>query len=507
MKTISLKVITLILLVMVFTIPGITEQPPKYKMTTEIPESITTPDKVETSIGTMEFFDGIPTQDTVNNVYDYMDRARAVQVYIETLPIVSMQSLRTGGDAVGSKNANQFLIAQDMLDSKPLVLTANTSTLYTWSFLDLEKDGPTVIELPPGMLGALNDMYFRYIADLGIAGQDKGKGGKYLVLPPGYQGDVPDGYFIAKPRTNGVWVFMRGYVKDGIDAAVENVKKNLNAYPLSQSDNPPMAEFINVSDLAGYNTIPPNDYSFYEMLNDVVQTEPIEFIDPETRGLIASIGIVKGQDFNPDERMKKILIDAVAIGNTYARANTVFPRDPGNRIYGPDSEWIMAFADKNTTFIKDGALNNDARLWMHYNAIVVTPAMAVTKPGKGSDYGIAGLAEGQKALDGSKTYKLNLPANVPVKDFWAVTIYDTQSRSQLQTDQQFPTVGSQTDGLKQNADGSFDIYFSPNAPQGQEGNWLQTIPGKSWFIILRMYGPLEPWLNQTWRPGEIELVE
>ncbi|MGB2693198.1 MAG: DUF1254 domain-containing protein, partial [Thermodesulfobacteriota bacterium] len=256
MKTISLKVITLILLVMVFTIPGITEQPPKYKMTTEIPESITTPDKDETSIGTMEFFDGIPTQDTVNNVYDYMERARAVQVYIETLPIVSMQSLRTGGDAVGSKNANQFLIAQDMLDSKPLVLTANTSTLYTWSFLDLEKDGPTVIELPPGMLGALNDMYFRYIADLGIAGQDKGKGGKYLVLPPGYQGDVPDGYFIAKPRTNGVWVFMRGYVKDGIDAAVENVKKNLNAYPLSQSDNPPMAEFINVSDLAGYNTIP-----------------------------------------------------------------------------------------------------------------------------------------------------------------------------------------------------------------------------------------------------------
>ena len=163
---------------------------------------------------------------------------------------------------------------------------------------------------------------------------------------------------------------------------------------------------------------------------------------------MAEIGIVKGEDFAPDERLQAILADAVAIGNAYARANTVFPRDPSNRIYGPDSEWVMAFADKNTTFLTNGALNADARLWMHYNAIVVTPAMAVTKPGIGSDYGIAGMAKGAEVLDGSKTYKLTLPEDPPAKDFWAITLYDTQTRSIIQTDQKFPTLGSQTDGIR-----------------------------------------------------------
>ena len=144
---------------------------------------------------------------------------------------------------------------------------------------------------------------------------------------------------------------------------------------------------------------------------------------------------------------------------------------------------------------------------MHYNAVVVTPAMAVTKPGSGSDYGIAGLGAGGQVLDGAKTYKLTLPPNVPVKDFWSVVIYDTQTRALLQTDQQFPALDSYKEDLVQNADGSYDVYFAPEAPEGHEGNWIQTIPEKSWFIILRMYGPLEPWLNKTWVPGEIELVE
>jgi hypothetical protein len=267
-------------------------------------------------------------------------------------------------------------------------------------------------------------------------------------------------------------------------------------------------EFKNMSNLAGYNTIMPNDFSFYESLNALIQEEPLDFIDPETRGQIASIGIVKGKSFKPDARMKKLLTEAVAIGNAYARANTVFPRDPGHRYY-PDtgSEWVMAFADNDTYFLKDGARRFDSRLWMHYNAVCVTPAMALTKPGAGSQYGIAGLDSKHRPLYGSKTYKLHLPPNFPVMDNWSVTIYDTQTRSMLQTDQRFAGINSLSGKVKENKDGSIDVIFAPKAPKGMENNWVQTIPGKSWFIILRAYGPLAPWIDKTWRPGELELVE
>jgi hypothetical protein len=393
-------------------------------------------------------------------------------------------------------------------DSKPLVLTWNNTSLYTWGFLNLEKDGPTVIEVPPGVLGALDDMYFRYIVDIGAAGPDRGKGGKYLVLPPGYEGKEPSGYHVVRSRTYGVWNFMRGYVEKGVEEAVDRVKNNLKVYPLAKKDNPPPAEFTNMSGLAEYKTIPPNDFSFYESLNNLIQEEPIDFLDPETRGLVASIGIVKGRPFQPDGRMRRILTEAVAIGNAYARVNTVFPRDPGHRMYkDTGSEWVMAFADKDTYFLKDGARRFDSRLWMHYNAVVVTPAMALTRPGAGSDYGIAGLDSESRPLDGAKTYRLHVPPNVPVKDNWSVTIYDTQTRSMLQTDQPYAGLNSLGESLKKNADGSVDIYFAPTAPPGQEDNWIQTIPGKSWFIIFRMYGPLQPWLDKTWRPGELELVE
>ena len=484
------------------------QRAPVKKMTTETPHQITTPDKVETPIGTLEFFDGVPIGDTKERVFDYMDRARAAQVFVNMIPAVSMYSLRQAQHEMGATESHQILIWEELMDSKTRWLTPNNTALYTLGFFDLKKDGPTVMELPPDVLGMLDDMYMRWIGDIGMAGPDKGKGGKYLLLPPGYDGPVPDGYHVYRSQTYTVWNFMRGYVRTTVKDAADNIKNHLKVYPLAKKDNPPETVFKNMSGVEGYNTIPPNDFSFYESLDAIIQEEPLDFIDPETRGLIAAIGIVKGQVFNPDQRMRRILTEAVAIGNAYARANTVFPRDPGAYIYkDTDSEWVMGYADKDTYFNKDGARRYDARLWLHYNAICVTPSMAVSRPGLGSDYGIADMDGDHRPLYGSKTYKLHLPPNVPVKDNWSVTIYDTQTRSMLQTDQQFAGINSYGDGPKKNPDGSIDIYFAPEAPEGWENNWIQTIPGKSWFIILRLYGPLEPWLDQTWRPSELELVK
>jgi len=480
---------------------------PQMKMATELPHSITTPDSVDSSLGTLTYRDGVPDGATVDTLYGYLDRSRAVEVMLNAMPTMSAYALREGQRAAGCADAaHQICIVDTLLDSKGIFLTGNTSTMYSFGFLDLERDGPTVVDIPPGMLGVLDDMAFQYITDLGAAGPDQGKGGKYLVLPPGYDGDVPEGYFVVQSKTYGVWNFMRGYLTDGVEAASNNIRDNLKVYPLSQAEAPPAMEFVNASG-KGMNTVVATDASFYSGLNDVIQQEPEGFLGGERTGQIAAIGIEKGKEFAPDDRMQAILEDAAKIGEGIARAYTYFPRDPGVKVFGENSAWVLAFPDRDTTFMRGEGRNLDGRTTYHYGYIVVSPAMAIRAAGKGSDYTMAMLDSEKRPLDGAKTYKLTMPADVPVKDFWAVTMYDTQTRSQLQTDQQFPTLDSYTEGMQKNPDGSIDVYFGPTPPEGKESNWLQSVPGKGWFIALRMYGPLEPWLDGSWQPGEIELVE
>ncbi|MBK7564078.1 MAG: DUF1254 domain-containing protein [Propionivibrio sp.] len=464
------------------------------------------PDKVQTVAGELKFFDGVPIGNTNDLVYDYLDRSRALGVYLDNVGAVSIYSVLLGMAQQGADAPNKIAIWEQLMDSRTPVITSNTSTMYAYAPTDLANDGPTVIEIPPGMLGFLDDAWQRFVGNMGVTGPDKGKGGKYLVLPPGYKGKVPDGYFLLKPSTNKNFLFLRGSIKDGLKAAADNFKSGLKVYPLKDKGNPAPTQFINMSGRS-FSTIFPSDFEYFEILNKIVQEEPIDAIGPEVRGYLAAIGIVKGKPFNPDARMKKLLTEAATLGNAAGRSITYDPRISGVKIY-PDSKsnWMMGFANKNTSFEADGAMNLDARVLFYYNAGGVTPAMAVTRAGAGSDYALGMLDSNNQPFDGSKTYKLHLPPDVPVNNFWAVTMYDTQTRTQLQTGQLFPTVGSQTEGMKKNADGSYDVYFAPEAPKGMEGNWLQSVPGKSWFVILRMYGPLEPWINKTWRPGNIELV-
>ncbi len=470
-------------------------------------DAIAIPDKVETPIGNLEFFDGVPNDATIDKLYDNLDRMRGVEVYLNNSGAGSLNAMRKGNASIGADASNKVTITEQLLKPASLYLTGNTSTLYALAYLDLKAEGPLVVELPPGMLGFLDDAWFRFVENLGVIGPDKGKGGKYLFLPPVYEGAVPDGYFIVKLPTYNNLMFLRGSIAKGLEPAVENIKSKLKIYPLAKADNPPPTEFFNISGKR-YSTIVNRDLSFFEDLNELVQVEPIDAIGPEMRGQLAAIGIVKGKPFTPNARMKKLLNEAATLGNATARAITYQPRIDGVFIYpDTDSSWTMAYANKNTSFEADGTMNLDARPLFYFNATGVTPAMATTRAGEGSDYALAYLDADKKAFDGSKTYKLHLPPNVPINNFWAVTLYDTQTRSLLQTSQTFPTVGSQSEGFQKNEDGSYDVYFGPKAPEGKESNWLETVPGKSWFTILRMYGPLEPWIEKTWRPSEIEMVK
>jgi hypothetical protein len=470
-------------------------------------KSISTPDKLDTHIGKLEFSDGVPTGETIKALYDNLDRTRGFGVYLDNLGAVAIRAFLSSLAAQGADAPNKIAIFEQLMDSQSMVLTANTSTLYAFSRTDLAKDGPTVIEVPPGMLGFLDDDWQRFVGDIGVTGPDRGKGGKYLVVPPGYDGQVPQGYFLLKPRTNKNFLFLRGSIAEGLEAGAKNMTSGIRIYSLKDAAKPAPTTFINMSGKS-FNTLFPNTLAYYEFLNQIIQDEPIDAIDPVQRGAIASIGIVKGKPFAPDERMKELLIEAATLGSATARAITFEPRLDGVYLYpGTGSVWSAFFANGNATFESDGTMQLEAAVLYYFNAGGVTPAMAKTAVGVGSDYAGAYLDANKQPFDGSKTYKLHLPPNVPVNNFWAVTIYDTQTRSMLQTDQRFPTVGSQTKGIEKNPDGSFDIYFAPKAPDGKESNWLQTVSGKSWFVILRMYGPLEPWLNKTWRPSEIGLAK
>lgn len=495
-------------ILVVFMVIGVTDslsQSAKMKMTTPIPKGIATPDKLETSIGTLTSFDGVPDKETTQKVYDHLDMQRSTHAFLSTLQISSLSAMEKGLLDFGPANTT-VLLFEDLMDSKALWLTPNTVSVYMATWMEL-GDEPMVLETPPNVLGFINDAWFQYVVDFGNAGPDKGQGGKFLILPPGYKGESPEGYHVAKSNTYGHWVVWRGFQVDGsTKPAIEATKKNFRMYPLSQKDSPPKMNFINVSGKF-HNTIHRMDFGFWEELNETIQAEPIEGLDPEIRGLLASIGIEKDKEFAPDERMKRILTDAAKIGSVTARALTARPKDQRHYLYPGERVWTNPFIDGRYDFLMDGARLLDSRIYMHFYATGITPAMAVKNVGKGSQYAIAYLDKEGNALDGSKTYRISLPKDVPAKDFWSFTLYDNQTRSMLQTDQRFPGLDNNKEGLKQNADGSHDIYFSPEPPQGWENNWIQTVPDKGWNVILRLYGPLESFYDKAWKPGDPALVE
>ena len=499
----KLRIITVLISVFCFAFTATAREP---KMATEIPKGIATPDQLDTRIGTLTSVDGVPDKETVGKIYDNLDFQHGVQAFLSGIQIASMHGLRKGLLGFGPANITAVLW-EDLMDSKSLWLTPNTTSVYMASWLQM-TDEPWVIETPPDVLGIIDDHWFKYVGDFGRLGPDKSKGGKFLILPPGYKGAVPDGYFVLRTNTYGNWVIWRGFQVDGsTKPAVESTKSIFRMYPLSKKGNPPKMNFVNASGKFN-NTIHRMDYGIWEEINAVVQAEPSDGQNPEILGVLASIGIKKDQPFNPDARMKKILTDAAAVGAVTVRTIMSQPRDEGFYLFpGKSAVWTNPFVGGSHEFLGDGASLLDARAAFHFYATGITPAMAAKIIGKGSKYAVAYLDVDGNPYDGSKTYKVNVPANVPAKDFWSFTLYSNQTRAMLQTDQQFPGIDNNKPGIIQNTDGSYDVYFGPKAPKGQENNWIQTIPGKGWNMLFRLYGPLDPWFDKTWRPGDPELVE
>ncbi|MFO0904866.1 MAG: DUF1254 domain-containing protein [Pirellulales bacterium] len=507
-----------------------------------IPNSISTPDRVDSRIGVLDFKDGAPSSATLEKVYDHIDFTHAYEAFVNTMQGVNAAAIYKGFRDIGVKD-NEILVFSSLMDSKSLFLTANADTVYFIGFLDLTH-GPMVLETPPNALGTLDDMWWRWVIDFGAPGPDRGAGGKYLILPPGYDGPTPEGgFYVARSRTNRVMILGRMFMENNNPApAVEKIREFTKIYPYEAGGaGTSIAEFLSGKTKLGaikpppttvfhegsgkvMNTIPPNDFSYFELLNEVVQREPATALDPELMGPIASIGIVKGKPFAPDARLRKILTDALAVGNAASRSLFIAPRS-ADWYYYPGSAWSnflfvsghqfetpipLITREGVKPFAPTGYRTLDARSAFFYGITGITPAMAMRLPGIGSQYLLAFQDANKQYFDGAKTYRVTLPKGIPQAKFWSLTLYDNQTRSMLDTPQRYPRAGSQSypsPAAEPDASGATTVYFGPRQPEGvARGNWIQTTPGKGWFVILRLYSPLEPFFDKSWRPSELELV-
>jgi hypothetical protein len=517
-------------------------------VSSETLHSVATPDRLETRLGTLELVDGVPTRETTETVYDHLDFTHALNAYLNGFPGASTQALLDGFHEAGVED-NSILIFSELMDSNSLFLTANADTVYFVGVVDLTS-GPMVIETPPQALALFDDMWFQWIVDFGLPGPDRGEGGHFLLVPPGYDGSLPDsGFHVRHSRTTRALLLGRSFINEnpGMDPAstVEVIKSTLKLYPYARGgfgtsigtlleghlhpDPPvdvPETTFVEGTGLA-FNTIPPSDFGFFELLNELVQAEPADSnTNIELMGDLAAIGIVKGKPFEPDERMRGILEDAAAVGSATSRALVFDARDSeGFGYYDDESAWGIPLWVGGYSFEtppplvtekgieplpKTGARTLNARTSFFYAYTGITPAMCMRLTGVGSQYIVAFRDSEGEPLDGAKTYRVTLPPDIPEARFWSLTLYDNQTRSMLQTPQRYPRAGSQSypsPAATAGDDGSTTIVFGPERPADTpEGNWIQTDPDKGFFVILRLYSPLQPYFDKTWRPSEIEEI-
>ena len=464
---------------------------------------VSAPASMETRFGTLDFDGGgFPTPETAQRLYDEMDLQRATQAFMDFFPHMSLYTIvRSQARDLGFESASDIGVMADFMNSNQPYLTGNNSTIYAFASIDLKEDGPTVVEIPPGMYGTANDAAFRYLTDFGATGPDNGDGGKYLFLPPDHDGDVPEGYFVMPSDGYRIWAMMRGFGEVGTgEQALDWFSQRLKVYPLDAPDR--SGRYVNASPV-GMNPLPPEDGSFFAMLDQIIQHEPASLFSAEQLGRLATLGIEKGKPFAPDARMQGIFDRAAQQGTAMSRAILYASRDP-EILYWPERKWEKMFV-RNTEFVRDsGAADIDARALWHYQAIVVSPNLLSTTPGVGTAYLTAFRDAEYNVLMGDASYKLTVPADPPVKRFWAVTAYDPATRGLLASDGVI-TVGSDTDPVV-NADGSVDLYFGQSAPEGFERNLITTDPDKGFFVVFRFYGPTEGYIEKSWVLNDFEKI-
>ena len=448
------------------------------------------------------FTTGYPTADAANKLRDDATLQRAIVAYRFWYPTVSTEAILQGTRAIGVKdNVSLPIIAAA---PRHVGFTLNSDTPYSGGAIDL-SGGPVVIALPPGAyIGLVNDHHQRWILDMGIPGPDGGKGGKHLILPPGYKGSIPKGYFVGRSSTFKALIALRSLPVGGDVPKAKDALRAVRMYPLSAAKNPPKNEFVDADGIR-MDTTPlkwEDNIAFWQVLHDVLESEPLVEEFRPMYGLLSTLGIEKGKAFAPDERMKRILAEAAKAGRDQLLVSA-YASDRPDRIAWSDRRWEwVGLVPDDANFVTSSGLDSEARDRWFAQAIVASPAMFRRKPGSGSLYWL-GLRDSTGAyLDGGKSYRLAVPQPVPGKLFWSVTVYDAQTRSEVQTAQDKAALRSLFELKGVSSSAPTELWFGPTAPPGKQDRWIQTIPGRGWFAYFRIYGPEGAAFDGTWKPGD-----
>jgi hypothetical protein len=451
---------------------------------------------------------GYPRHAALSAIYDELDYQRACQVYIWATPAVGMEAVSSGLAEAGlpPDSVDTVGIFENFLDAKTVVATGNGQSIYAIGNIDLSATGPVVIEAPAGVIGFIMSGWQQPVEDVGLLGPDKGEGGAFTLLPPGFTGDAPAGPFTLRPDTMLVnWCF-RGFVQDGKpDAAVQSLK-GMRVYPLGQEPTP--MNFVNLSGkqvamIALNDTL--DTLNYFKLVAKFIEREPTREQDKQFLGLARMLGITKGHEFAPDERMQRILARAARVGHAMVAAIAYEDR-AGDRLRWPgESYWEeVVTTSGNMDYVEANFADIDGRAALYYQAAGASKSINLETIGAGSKYAALFKDASGAFLDGSRDYVLRVPAEVPAKNFWSVVAYDAVTRSMIDVDPPISGRDSYQETLTRNDDGSVDIYFGPTPPQGHEDNWVPTKPDVGFFLYFRWYGPLEHYYDKTWSLPDVE---
>jgi hypothetical protein len=454
----------------------------------------------------LSFVHHFPTHDAAASLYDEQDAFRAVEAYRFFYPTVSTEAIFKGMRQAGAREGSELIVLA--AGPRHVGFTVNSDTPYASGVLDLGAHGPLVIDVPPGpFIGVVNDHHQRWVADMGLPGPDAGRGGKYLVLPPEFGGDVPRGYHVARSKTYRALLALRALPQDGDTAGAVDALARVQVYPLSKPEA--RLPYVDVTDKA-FDGSPlewEESLEFWRQLHRVIDSEPVVEEFRPMYGLLAALGIERGRPFAPDERLRAILEKASRVALAQMRVEA-FASQRGDCLVWEDREWEwVGLVSDNGDFETKNFLDLQARERWFFQAILASPAMFRRRAGDGSIYFLSARDETSAYLDGGKNYRLRVPQPVPAKLFWSVTAYDSRTRSQIQTPRDKAVLGSLKDRFVENPDGSVDLYFGPAAPEGRDAQWIRTLPDTGFFLYFRIYGPEAPALDGSWKPGDLHPLE